>query len=104
MPSKFAKKYLKKEERNILLQVLDGRTWHCKYCPGKIRGVWKKFVIENNLKVGDVCVFELTNNQDLTLKVLIFPLEEEPQGKPSWSFFQVITLFDLHNNGSAFLP
>jgi len=82
---------MKKEQSDILLQLLDGRVWDAKYCSGKIKGGWKKFVVHNKLKIGDVCIFELTKSQYLTLKVLIFRLEEDPhlpppQGNPTWFF------------------
>ncbi|XP_061340028.1 B3 domain-containing protein Os11g0197600-like [Gastrolobium bilobum] len=82
VPVQFAKKYLKKKERIILLQVLDGGTWHCSYSQGKIVAGWKKFVSENNLKVGDVCLFELTNSQGLSLQVQILQLAEVPHSPP----------------------
>lgn len=42
-----------------------GKEWHMKYhgqCKCRSRWLdcgWKKFAADNNLKVGDVCVFEL---------------------------------------------
>ncbi|XP_061345822.1 B3 domain-containing transcription factor VRN1-like [Gastrolobium bilobum] len=82
VPLQFAEIYLKKEERNILLQVLDGRTWTCKYRFPNIFGRWKEFVSDNDLKVGDVCLFEITKIRDLSLKVQIFPLAEESNSPP----------------------
>jgi hypothetical protein len=83
VPTQFAIKYLKKEESNILLKLLDGRTWYAKYCFGKIKAGWKNFVGDNKLKVGDVCLFELTKSQTLTLKVLIFRVNDEvPHSSP----------------------
>ena len=58
--------------------ILDGRDWSTMYNASKIYGGWKKFVIDNNLKVGDVCVFDLTKVIDLSFKVLIFRLNAEP--------------------------
>ena len=91
LPTQFANNFMKKEQSDILLQLLDGRVWDAKYCSGKIKGGWKKFVVHNKLKIGDVCIFELTKSQYLTLKVLIFRLEEDPhlpppQGNPTWFF------------------
>ncbi|XP_061336822.1 B3 domain-containing transcription factor VRN1-like isoform X2 [Gastrolobium bilobum] len=82
IPFQFAEKYLKKKEGNIHLQGLDGGTWHCDYRLGKINAGWKKFVSDNNLKVGDVCLFELTKSQGLSFKVQIFRLAEEPHSLP----------------------
>ncbi|CAK8571318.1 unnamed protein product [Lathyrus sativus] len=76
VPTKFAINYLKNEQSDILLQLADGRTWDAKYCFGKIKVGWKKFVGDNRLKMGDVCVFEITKSKTPTFKVLIFRLEE----------------------------
>ncbi|CAI8602381.1 unnamed protein product [Vicia faba] len=76
IPTKFTIDYMKKEQSEILLELVDGRIWDAKYCFGKIKVGWKKFVGDNELKNGDVCVFELVKSKTLTLKVLIFRLEE----------------------------
>ncbi|XP_054794487.1 B3 domain-containing transcription factor VRN1-like [Prosopis cineraria] len=68
MPKDFAAKHLK-EECVVQLQTLDGRTWPAKFKVPKIGEGWRKFVKENGLKVGDVCVFEII---DLSFKVHIF--------------------------------
>lgn len=102
VPTKFTIKYMKKEQSDILLQLMDGRNWDAKYCFGKIKVGWKKFAGDNKLKTGDVCVFELTKNKTLTLKVLIFRLEEphfsSPQGiiqlECSFKVFSFIILLD----------
>ncbi|XP_057445202.1 B3 domain-containing transcription factor VRN1-like isoform X1 [Lotus japonicus] len=74
--SLFAKKYLK-NATDVLLQVLDGRTWSVSFNLGKFNAGWKKFASVNNLKVGDVCLFELNKSVPHSLKVLIFPLAEK---------------------------
>ncbi|XP_057445197.1 B3 domain-containing transcription factor VRN1-like [Lotus japonicus] len=80
--SQFAKNYLKKK-RDIILQVLDGRTWTVSYKLGKFTAGWKKFASDNKLKVGDVCRFELNKRGSLSLKALIFPLAREPHSPQS---------------------
>ncbi|XP_027189947.2 B3 domain-containing transcription factor VRN1-like isoform X2 [Cicer arietinum] len=82
VPSQFSINYLKKKQSDILLQLLDGRTWHARYSYGKIKVGWRKFVEDNKLENGDVCLFELTKSQALTLKVLIFRDEEQPHSSP----------------------
>lgn len=104
--SQFAKNYLKKK-RDIILQVLDGRTWTVSYKLGKFTAGWKKFASDNKLKVGDVCRFELNKRGSLSLKALIFPLAREPhspqsQGNPSCVLIQSFILFDHHSNGCNF--
>ncbi|XP_057443269.1 B3 domain-containing protein REM5-like isoform X2 [Lotus japonicus] len=94
--SEFAEKHLKNKRGEIILHVKDGRTWPVKYVleKGTISAGWKKFVSDNNLKVGDVCVFELTKSQPLSLKVSIFPPggeSDQPHSPPS--------LDSVHGNG-----
>ncbi|KAJ1394937.1 DNA-binding barrel domain superfamily [Sesbania bispinosa] len=82
VPSQFVGKYLKKKQSDILLQVLEGRTWYASYSFGRIKGGWKKFSSDNNLKVGDVCLFELTKKRPLSFKVVIFSIGEELHSPP----------------------
>ena len=46
---------------------------------------WKIFARENHLKVGDVCIFELINNINLTFKVHIYRVDESIDPCPSIS-------------------
>jgi hypothetical protein len=40
-----------------------------------LRSGWKKFVQDNNLKIGDICLFELLSNQRIrTMEVYITPV------------------------------
>ncbi|TKY69301.1 B3 domain-containing transcription factor VRN1 [Spatholobus suberectus] len=79
IPPHFAEKYLKKTHAVVLLEVLDGRTWPVIYSATIINGGWQKFASENNLNVGDVCVFELIQKiQCLAFKVSIFQGAEGP--------------------------
>ncbi|KAK7310189.1 hypothetical protein RJT34_07528 [Clitoria ternatea] len=79
IPSKFAEEYLKKTQAVVLLEVKEGRTWPVIYSAPRIHVGWEKFEAENNLKVGDVCVFELIQKmQGLCFKVTIFQGAEEP--------------------------
>ncbi|XP_020209299.1 B3 domain-containing transcription factor VRN1 isoform X2 [Cajanus cajan] len=74
IPREFSKQYLKRTHAVVILEVLDGRSWPVIYSAPRINGGWQKFASENNLKVGDVCVFELIQKiQGLTFKVFIFP-------------------------------
>ncbi|KAK7310190.1 hypothetical protein RJT34_07529 [Clitoria ternatea] len=73
VPQHFAEKYLKKRHAVVLLEVLDGRSWPVIYSDLRISMGWQKFASENNLNVGDVCVFELIHKiQGLCFKVSIF--------------------------------
>lgn len=69
-----------RKHRLINLQELNGRVWPAKLVVHKNRmntvfkfsGAWKEFGEHNNLKVGDVCIFELVHRTKLTFLVHIF--------------------------------
>ncbi|KAK8606806.1 hypothetical protein V6N13_052563 [Hibiscus sabdariffa] len=76
IPYQFAKRYFKKSGE-ITLRVSDGRTWIMNYKRNVtkakfLRNNWRAFVLDNNLKVGDTCVFELLNENENLLAVTIF--------------------------------
>ncbi|KAI4357345.1 hypothetical protein L6164_001301 [Bauhinia variegata] len=62
IPLQFCKQHLKKR-RDILLQALDGRTWHARYKVGfsnkAFLSGWGAFAKDNYVEVGNVCAFEL---------------------------------------------
>lgn len=77
MPSEFHKLHLIKNSGEVVLRVLDWRTWpvNLTYEEGRARFLsgWMEFVRGNNLKVNDVCVFELIDNKvKPLLEVVIF--------------------------------
>ncbi|KAJ1440359.1 DNA-binding barrel domain superfamily [Sesbania bispinosa] len=53
VPSEFIAKYLKKKRSDILLQVLNRRTWLVSYTFGKITTGWKKFASGLIFRVGE---------------------------------------------------
>ncbi|KAJ8544724.1 hypothetical protein K7X08_017307 [Anisodus acutangulus] len=57
-----ARKFFATKRSDVVLQVSSKRSWAVKCSLGtanaKFTAGWKEFVLENNLKVGDVCVFE----------------------------------------------
>ncbi|KAJ4838161.1 hypothetical protein Tsubulata_035005 [Turnera subulata] len=73
VPSGFAKQHFpqKSGDNDIFLSLSDsGRSWRVNYLleierEGRTRvkflGGWREFAVDNNLVVGDVCVFELRN-------------------------------------------
>ncbi|GMI68861.1 REPRODUCTIVE MERISTEM 39, REDUCED VERNALIZATION RESPONSE 1 [Hibiscus trionum] len=78
IPWGFAERYLNNGE--IILRVPDGRTWTvvCEIITAnELRRArfhsssWRPFVIGNELKVGDVCIFELTKDNGNLLEVVI---------------------------------
>ncbi|KAF4380720.1 hypothetical protein F8388_017074 [Cannabis sativa] len=85
LSNSFAKEYIKNTSCDVILKVLEGRSWymHFKYekngkMSGKamLRSGWNKFAKENNLKVGDVCVFVLLEgeNDKIVFEVVILRL------------------------------
>ncbi|KAF3964420.1 hypothetical protein CMV_011296 [Castanea mollissima] len=80
IPIDFAKKHFSEKHGDVILQVSGSKIWSVKYnfretygrkraelCSG-----WKAFVRDNNLEVGDVCVFEFIKGIEISLKVVIF--------------------------------
>ncbi|KAK4271072.1 hypothetical protein QN277_019818 [Acacia crassicarpa] len=78
MPTKFAKTHLEKERGVVQLEARDGRTWTVKYKIPTIKDGWEKFVMENGLKVGQVCIFEMIGR---VFKVHIFGDQEEVKSR-----------------------
>ncbi|XP_060970495.1 B3 domain-containing transcription factor VRN1-like [Cannabis sativa] len=85
LSNSFAKEYIKNTSCDVILKVLEGRSWymHFKYekngkMSGKamLRSGWNKFAKENNLEVGDVCVFVLLEgeNDKIVFEVVILRL------------------------------
>ncbi|KAG8474660.1 hypothetical protein CXB51_031186 [Gossypium anomalum] len=79
IPEEFGKRYLKKNGE-MMLRVADGRSWNVEYERiGRNKGrkarfggkSWGQFAMDNELEVGDVCVFELMNENGNLLEVVI---------------------------------
>ncbi|KAI4313557.1 hypothetical protein L6164_026523 [Bauhinia variegata] len=69
---------MEKKQGTVILEALEGRTWSATYIGHKMHYGWHKFARDNNLKVGDACVFEMTNSIELSFKVLIYRAPEDP--------------------------
>uniref|UniRef100_A0A1S3C6V0 TF-B3 domain-containing protein n=2 Tax=Cucumis melo TaxID=3656 RepID=A0A1S3C6V0_CUCME len=82
LPRRFGERYIK-ESVDVKLEVGDGRSWRV-WCGVRwaftrrrteLKGGWKRFAVDNELKEGDICVFELMEKNDAVLfKVAIFRL------------------------------
>lgn len=96
VPKKFAEKYLKKTKGVLHLQAMDERTWSVVYIASSITTGWKNFASDNNLSIGNVCVFELIKRKEsCAFKVFIFRVAEEKscplsKGNPTSLTFQVL--------------
>uniref|UniRef100_A0A8R7UMY3 TF-B3 domain-containing protein n=2 Tax=Triticum urartu TaxID=4572 RepID=A0A8R7UMY3_TRIUA len=73
-PKRYAKAYLK-EKRHLSLQVM-GKEWPVWFrensCDKRLGNGWKRFVEDNKLKMGDMCLFELLRDER-TMEVHIIP-------------------------------
>ncbi|KAK7348996.1 hypothetical protein VNO80_23812 [Phaseolus coccineus] len=79
MPAEFAKPYLHKEGSATLF-VEHGRTWEVETkanSHGQLEVFvgWREFLLDNKLKLGDICAFEVLDRDLLLFKVTICPLE-----------------------------
>lgn len=87
MPSEFHNLYPIKNSGEVILRVLDRRTWpvNLKYGGGRAQFLsgWMEFVIDNNLKVNDVCVFELIDNKVKPLFDVVIFLNIEAANCPN---------------------
>ncbi|XP_073274810.1 B3 domain-containing transcription factor VRN1-like isoform X2 [Primulina huaijiensis] len=76
IPPVFSKAILPVKVTSSILLVSEGKTWPVRYICGKKRASltsgWREFAGDNDLKVGDVCVFEVSNRINLTWDVIIF--------------------------------
>lgn len=92
IPYKFAETYLNGNKGQVSLQVPDGRTWTLKFSvdvmgsgqhKAQFHNNWADFAQDNNLEVGDVCVFELIDCQKGSFKVSIFSAASDANSSPS---------------------
>ncbi|XP_020599110.1 putative B3 domain-containing protein Os03g0621600 [Phalaenopsis equestris] len=83
IPMSFAIQYLPRSSRRVLLQVKDKESSWSVHCLVQSHSVgfssgWKAFVQDNQLKVGDICFFELleAEEEDILMTVHINRTEE----------------------------
>lgn len=82
LPRNFSKRHLKLPAGIAILRISDGRTWSVKFkydhknSKARFSCGWSLFVRDNNLKVGDVCVFVLIDCNELLFEVILFPTIE----------------------------
>ncbi|KAF3774185.1 B3 domain-containing protein [Nymphaea thermarum] len=74
IPQDFTDEYLLKEPCLLKLQNSDGREWRVAYFystkRSSLRTGWHAFCTANNLKAGDVCVFELDGQRCFRVQFL----------------------------------
>ncbi|CAM8901372.1 unnamed protein product [Rhodiola kirilowii] len=82
-PASFIEAYVNLKIKDVMLRTNDGRTWTLTYYltesqhVSKLTSGWKKFAIDNDLKAGDVCLFELIKGAKNSLKVVVFRVTDE---------------------------
>ncbi|KAI3861328.1 hypothetical protein MKW92_022502, partial [Papaver armeniacum] len=81
VPAAFGTQHLTDITRMVItLKVADDKTWEVNYVSGtpserRISLGWREFVADNDLKEGDVCIFELVDfGKKLKMNVHIFRL------------------------------
>ncbi|XVF13908.1 hypothetical protein REPUB_Repub09cG0010300 [Reevesia pubescens] len=80
IPRIFGRKYLMMKHAKVHC-VIDGKSWSIEYNNAskqfspKLCNGWKEFSDDNNLDVGDVCVFELIKSTEITFNVVVFRSE-----------------------------
>lgn len=78
MPVDFVKRHLIKQPAggNVILRGPNGGTWSvklkCEIPKYRLQNGWLAFVRDNDLKVGDVCVFILIKDIKLSFDVVFF--------------------------------
>ncbi|KAI3440671.1 PDZ_3 domain-containing protein [Psidium guajava] len=122
LPASFVGMYLKGNSRDITLEVSDGKKRRVRCIlfsgKGKISRGWHEFVTDNNLEIGDVCIFELVQREDIVLKVTIFRVPEigvgancrascstgSSWGKPMFNSSQVYEFQKLREHPGTCVP
>ncbi|KAG4208204.1 hypothetical protein ERO13_A03G116300v2 [Gossypium hirsutum] len=76
IPYKFSKEHLPYCKTQVVLRNLQGTCWTVNSLPdSKGRAVhtfcggWMAFVRDNEIKIGDICIFELVNNYEMRVHI-----------------------------------
>ncbi|CAJ1932451.1 unnamed protein product [Sphenostylis stenocarpa] len=78
VPSIFVRNYVINKHMKVMMLRLGNNLWpvtfvfHQNDASGTLSAGWPLFSRENNLQMGDVCIFELVNREDVTLAVHVF--------------------------------
>uniref|UniRef100_A0A7N0VG50 TF-B3 domain-containing protein n=1 Tax=Kalanchoe fedtschenkoi TaxID=63787 RepID=A0A7N0VG50_KALFE len=82
MPAKFAMKYLKETSGRATLENSEGKQWEVRIGSSNVRITlsqgWHQFAMDNHLKEGDTCNFELLDSVNTLLKVTFVRSPKEP--------------------------
>ncbi|XP_037493189.1 B3 domain-containing transcription factor VRN1 isoform X1 [Jatropha curcas] len=91
IPANFVRNYFKQKRGKAALSTLDGKSWSVEYyycvsngkATARLGNGWREFSEENNLEVGDICVFELIIRTKITFKVVILRDSKRSSSSPS---------------------
>ncbi|XP_014512003.1 B3 domain-containing transcription factor VRN1 isoform X1 [Vigna radiata var. radiata] len=83
LPNSFITEDEEDEHDGVTLWTSESRPWHVEFYRNNTSNQinftigWKDFVKDNNLRLGDVCVFEKIKKSGISFKVIIFRDREE---------------------------
>ncbi|KAL2324004.1 hypothetical protein Fmac_023062 [Flemingia macrophylla] len=89
MPKNFITAEQQKKYGSVNLWISEGKTWCLHFSSNRssgqimLNGGWKNFVKDNDLKIGDVCVFEQIKKPGNSFRVIIFRNPEVSSPSPS---------------------
>ncbi|KAJ1257586.1 hypothetical protein BS78_10G007700 [Paspalum vaginatum] len=84
IPTRFHRHLPAAREAAVLL--CRGRSWTVSYCGDgrskKLHATWRDFAVDNGLRVGDACVFELVSTGNSSSKEVVFRVQVLRGGLP----------------------
>jgi hypothetical protein len=75
--------------------VGEDKAWHVTINFQKSKSSWKSFSKEHELKVGDVCKFEMTQREPLSFTITIIPTTKEPGPEKFQGIAFIIVVFEM---------
>ncbi|XP_021724704.1 putative B3 domain-containing protein Os03g0621600 [Chenopodium quinoa] len=75
VPLEHVSNYFPRKSKEIILKGPNGKSHHVRFYIGKaceLIGGWRRFASDNDLMIGDICMFELINPCSYSYKVSIF--------------------------------
>jgi len=105
MQANFVTHEERKENNSLSLWISEERSWDVNFSFNSTRrqvmlnSGWSEFIKDNNLKVGNVCVFERIKKSGISFRVIIFrdPKESSPSNFSGNSITNPIICFNIQN-------
>jgi hypothetical protein len=77
VPALFAREHFPQCTTKVVLRNSEDQSWEVKYATHgnnhKLSQGWRVFVHDNNLKIGDICIFELLAKKEILVHVFRAP-------------------------------